>query len=162
MKRAVLLIALAAMAGPDRASILAVEKAIDRRIETLFDEPFLLLGMTRGVYLEGTGAVFTAEIGLAISPAGPFAPKPTPEDIQRLRKKRQERLPIVKDAMRDMLVRSAEMLPAVPESEDIVLGVTIFRRAADDSTGIPAQIVMRAERKALLAKNKAAIRERDF
>ena len=162
MKRAVMLIALAAMAGPDRASILAVEKAIDRRIETLFDEPFLLLGMTRGVYLEGSGAVFTAEVGLALSPAGPFAAKPTAEELARLRKKRLERLPVVKDAMRDMLIRSAEMLPAVPETEDVVLGVTIFRRAAEDNTGIPAQIVMQAERRALLAKNKSAIREREY
>jgi hypothetical protein len=162
MKRAAMLIALAAMAGPDRASILAVEKAMDRRIETLFDEPFLLLGMTRGVYLEGTGAVFTSEIGLALSPAGPFAAKLSAEDLQRLRKKRLERLPIVKEAMRDMLIRSAEMLVAVPESEDVVLGVTIFRRTAEDNAGIPAQIVMQAERRALLAKNKSAIREREY
>jgi hypothetical protein len=162
MKRCILLIALAAMAGPDRDSISAVEKAIDRRIETLFDEPFLLLGMTRGVYLEGTGAVFTAELGLALSPAGPFAQKLTPEHMARLRKIRLERLPIVREAMRDMMIRSAEMLPAVPESEDVVLGVTIFRRAAEDNSGIPAQIVMQAERKALLAKDKSAIRERDF
>lgn len=162
MKRAVILIALAAMAGPDRAAISAVEKAIDRRIETLFDEPFLLLGMTRGVYLEGTGAVFTAEIALALSPAGPFAPKLTPEEMQRLRKKRLERLPVVKEAMRDLLVRSAEMLAAMPETEDVVLGVTIFRRSAEDNTGIPAQIVMQAGRKELLAKNKSAIREQEF
>lgn len=162
MKRLILLVAIAAMAGPDRASLTAVEKMIDRRIETLFDEPFLLLGMTRGVYLEGTGAVFTSEVGLAVSPAGPFAPKPTPEESQRLRKKRLERLPIVKDAMRDVMIRSAEMLPAVPETERVVFGVTIFQRASEDNTGIPAQIVMQAERRELLAKNKSSIRVREF
>ncbi len=162
MKRLILLVAVAAMAGPDRSSMAAVEKAIDRRIETIFDEPFLLLGMTRAVYLEGSGAVFTAEMGLVLSPAGPFAPKMTDEQAQRLRKKRLERLPALKASMQDMMVRAAEMLPTLPASERVVLGITLFRRSSEDNSGIPAQIVMQALRKDLLEKNKTAIQVQEY
>lgn len=162
MKRLVGLIALALMAAPDRAAIATIEKTIDRRFETLFDEPFLLLGTTRGVYLEGTGAVFTTEVGLAIGPAGPFAAKLNKAEMERLRKKRLERLPVLKTAMQDMLVRSAELLPALPSEERVVLGVTIFRKSTEDNTGIPAQIVMQALKSELIGKNKTAIRVQEF
>lgn len=162
MKRLVGLIAVVLMAGPDRASIATVEKSIDRRIQTMFDEPFLLLGDTRGVYLEGTGAVFTAEVGLAVSPAGPFAPKLDKVELARLRKKRLDRLPVLRTTMQEVLMRSAEQLAALPSEERVVLGVTIFRKLSEDNTGIPAQIVMQAVKRDLLEKNKAAIRVQEF
>lgn len=162
MRYLVGLVAVVLMAAPDRASIIATEKMLDRRIETMFDEPFLLLGMTRGVYLEGTGAIFTAEVSLAISPAGPFAPKMDQQEMARIRKKRQERLPVLRTSMEEFLLRSAAMLPRVPDEERIVVGVTIFRKSAEDNTGIPAQIVMQATKHDLMAKNKSAIRVQEF
>ncbi len=162
MKYLVGLMAVVLMAAPDRASLVAVEKMIDRRIETTFDEPYLLLGMTRGVYLEGTGAIFTAEMSLAMSPAGPFAPRMDQAEMARLRKKRLERLPAVKTSMQEALVRSAQMLPKMPDQEKIVIGMTFFRKSAEDNTGIPHQIVMQALKKDLLEKNQTAIQVREF
>jgi len=159
MKKLVLFVCSIALAGPDRASLLAIEKMMDRRIETLFDDPFLLLGMTRGVYLEGTGAVFSAEVGLVVTPAGPFAAKASPEESAARRKKRLERLPALKSAIQEMMERAAPMLEKMPSGEQIVLGVTIFRRSGEDNAGIPAQIVARATRADLLAKKPAALKE---
>ena len=46
-----------------------MEKSLDERISKLWDDnPYLLLGTTRGVYLEGYGAVFTAEVNLVVEP----------------------------------------------------------------------------------------------
>jgi hypothetical protein len=135
-----------------RATVAAVEKSFDLRLEKdVVDSPYLLLGMTRGVYLEGLGAVFTAEINLASGPSvTPFRPKLTSDDIAKLRHKKLERLPVLKNAMRQMLVAAAGSLDTVPVEERLVLGVTLFRFSWEDSTGLPSQVLMQAPRKALL------------
>ncbi len=162
MKRLAALLCLSLFAAPDRASLSAVEKALDKRIETMFDDPFLLLGMTRGVYLEGTGVVFSSEMALVMTPGGPFVQKPSPEEAQRLKQRRMERLPVLRASMREMLVRAAGMLPGLAADERVVLGITLFRRAADDATGLPAQIVMEAPKGELVAGKKDSIRVREF
>ena len=48
-----------------RTTLAAAEKSLDNRFAGLWsDNPFIMLGPTRGVYLEGYGAVFTAEVNL--------------------------------------------------------------------------------------------------
>lgn len=163
MKRAAALLSLALFAAPDRTALTTVEKAMDRRMETLFDEPYLLLGTTRGVYLDGLGAVFTTEISLALGPNSPMLPPgANQEGRERLRQKRLERLPALRASMQDSLVRAAEMLPSLPSTEKVVLGVTLFHRKLEDTTGIPNQIVMQGAKRDLLEKNKAAIQVREF
>lgn len=161
MKRAVALLSLVLFAGPDRGSLMSVERAVDRRMETLFDEPYLLLGTTRGVYLDGVGAVFTSEISLAMGPNSPMVAA-NKELNERLRQKRLERLPLLRTSMQDSLIRAAEMLPTLPAKERIVLGVTIFRKRLEDNAGIPTQIVMQAAKQELLDKKKAAIQVQEF
>ncbi len=52
-----------------RAAIAPLESSFDARIGAPGQpEPFDLLGNTRGVYLEGYGAVFTAEANLIVMP----------------------------------------------------------------------------------------------
>jgi len=70
-----------------RIMIQPVEKKIDQRFETLFDEPFLLLGMTRGFYLDKFGVVFSAELQLVSTPGvGTFGfTAPTKEMIDFIR-----------------------------------------------------------------------------
>ena len=159
MKRLIGLVCLAALAAPDRAALQTVEKMVDRRIETLFDDPFALLGMTRGVYVEGVGLVLSTEVGLAVTPTGPFSPKLSKEDMARLRQKRLERLPVLRAAMQETLQRTAVMMDAMPPQEKVVLGITLFRKSSEDNTGIPGQIVMRATRQDLLDKKSAQVSE---
>lgn len=143
-----------------RAMLIPVEKKIDQRLETLFDEPFLLLGMTRGLYLEKFGAVFSAELQLISTPGtGTFGfTAPTKEMIINTRNKKLERLPALKDAMRAQLASAAVALERLPVDEKVVFGISIYRRSWEDSTGLPAQIVMQANRKDLIsARNAAAI-----
>jgi len=52
--------------------------------------------------------------------------------------------------MREMLLASAASLDTVPANEQIALGVTLFYYGWEDTTGLPAQIVMQAPRQKLL------------
>lgn len=162
---------IAAVTEPviSRGMLIPVEKRIDQRLETLFDEPFLLLGMTRGLYLEKFGAVFSAELQLVSTPGvGTFGfTAPTKEMLVATRKKKLDRLPMLKDAMRAQLASAAIALEKLPAEEKVVLGISIFRRSWEDSTGLPAQIVMQATRKDLINARtapaiEAAIRTQEF
>jgi hypothetical protein len=164
MKRAFLALGLAAilMAANEplitRAMLAPVEKKIDQKLEGLYDEPFLLLGMTRGLYLEKFGAVFSAELQLVVTPgAGTFGfTTPTKELIAATRAKKLQRLPQLKDAMKTQLVSAATLLDRLPAEENVVIGVSLFRRSWEDTAGIPSQVVLRATRKDLLAARSAA------
>jgi len=152
-----------------RATIAAMEKSFDHRIQSLdVTDPFDVLGSTRGVYLEGYGAVFTAEVNLVVGPAiSPFRPALTKEQIAKLRLKRLARLPVLKRQMKDALGALAASLDTVPPSEQIVLGVSLFYFSWEQRADLPGQILMQARRQALLDVTSgrirdAGIREQEF
>ena len=155
MRRVLLLTFLACtlFAAPvNRGLIAAVEVAMNKRIEALVPgEQFLLLGHTHGVYLEGYGCVFTTRVNLAEGPApGPFL-KTLPEPVRAaLHKKKQERMPLLKTAMREMLISAAVGMDPVPVSEKLVLSVSLAYWPHEDSSGLPTQVVMQAQRKTLM------------
>jgi len=113
--------------------------------------PFTLLGSTRGLYLEGYGAVFTAEMnlvpGLSLSP---FRQTISPEEIARVRARKLEQLPVLRKTMQAMLLSAAASLDDVPKDERIVLGVIMLYLPAEDSAGMPSKIVMQGLRGKLL------------
>lgn len=135
-----------------RESLAALERIFDSRLERAnIEEPFLLLGTTRGVYLDGYGAVLTAEINLVTGPAvTPFRPALSKEEILRLNQKKQQRLPALRQLMREMLLDAAASLEAVPPAEQIVLAVSLFYYSWEDRSGLPGQILMQASRQQLL------------
>lgn len=141
-----------------RDSIVKLEKSFDARVAKIAtDVPFDLLGATRGVYLDGYGAVFTAELSLMITPPmSPFRQTVTKEEIAKLRAKKLDRLAPLRQNMRDMLVAVASSLEALPPNEQIVLGVTLFYYNWEDKTGLPGQIIMQATKQKLLAGAAAA------
>lgn len=136
-----------------RASLSAMEGRMDRSVESLsVDDPYTILGNTRGVYLEGYGAVFTAEVDVLASIApSPFRPIQSGKaDLIRIRTKKTEKILSLKHAMMNMLHATAWSLEGVPENEHLALAVTVHYFRYEDSKGMPQQIVMRAEKKALL------------
>jgi len=176
MKRALLLTFLACtlFAAPvNRGLIEAVEVGINKRIEAMFPgEQFVLLGHTHGVYLDGFGCVFTSRVNLAEGPGpSPFL-RQLPESARAaLHKKKLERLPILRTAMRDMLMSAAIGIDPVPPQEKMVLSVSLIYMHHEDTAGLPTQIVMQAPRRALLnllnqkgdkAALEAAIQVREF
>lgn len=149
-----------------RADLAGIEKDMDARFEKVsVTDPFDLLGTTRGVYLEGYGVVFSAELNLIVSAnASPFHPAFTKAEIARIRQHKLDRLPLLKQTMRAMLAASAAALENLPPDEQIVLAVSLFHYRWEDATGIPAQIVMQAPRQQLLsnATRETAIRTEEY
>jgi len=151
-----MLLAHAALPGAtprvSRAAMQDIERTFDQRIQRYsIDAPIDLLGATRGVYLENYGAVLSTEVNLVVGPVlSPFRPKLTKEELDRLRQRKLERLPVLKQLVRDMMVTAATRLSTVPLREQIVVGVTLFHYSWEDSSGLPGQILMQAERKSLV------------
>jgi hypothetical protein len=137
-----------------RAALAPIEKRIDARLgRPAQEETYDLLGTTRAVYLEGFGVVFTTEVGLLqIPPITPFNPSFSKEEIQQIRQRKAAKLPLLKQAMREMLAASAASLPALAADDRIAVAVTLFYFSWEDRTGLPSQILMQATKKSLAGK----------
>ena len=136
-----------------RASVTAMEEMIDRRLSALSpDDPVMMVGLTQGAYLNGYGAVFTATVNLAPA-AGitPFHQTISKDEIVRTHQKKIDRLPKLKQLMQETLLSSAASLDGVPADEQVALAVSLFCFHWEDMHGVPAQIVMHAPKKALVA-----------
>ena len=167
MKR--LLIGLAAfaalaMAGsPERPHISRVEvanleKIINTQLAGMFpDEPWLILGFTRGIYIDGVGVVFSADVNLATGPTvSPFNPSLPKEVVAAHHDKKVSRLPKLRDTMYAIVRSLTTFLPGMPADEQVVFAVTLYRYPWEIPNGIPTQIVMHVQRAKLLeavAKN---------
>lgn len=135
-----------------RVSVRAMEDSIDDKVARLqIDDPFQMVGGTRGMYINGYGVVFTSEMDLvANNLVSPFRPQVTKEDLTKLKHKKQQRIVMLRQIMRKMLMSTAASLDGVPVNEQVVLGVTLHYYPWEDSAGLPRQIVMLAPRKLLL------------
>jgi hypothetical protein len=150
----VLVLALAATANEkprvSRTMIASMEKSLDGRLTRLWtDNPFVLLGATRGVYLEGYGAVFTAEVNLVTPPTLIMRPELSKEEKEHHRQKKIERLPQLRAALRTALADSAASLDTVPGDEQIVIAVFLSRYPWEDVAGLPNQITLQGQKKKL-------------
>lgn len=137
----------------NRTMIEAMQKSMDRKLAALWPgDPAEVLGVSQGAYIQGYGAVFLSEMNAAPT-AGltPFHPTVTPDEIRRTHEKKVQRLAAVRSAMRSMLMDSARSLDAVPADEQVTIGLSLFYWKWENREGLPAQIVMHAPRKTLLA-----------
>jgi hypothetical protein len=152
---ALFLLTLVPLAGqrstPSRAELQAMERAIDNRFSRFaLDSPMEVLGLTRGVYLDSYGAVFTSEVSLVPLPGiSPFRPTISKEEIARIKAAKQRRIPELKTLMREALLSSAGSLDRLPPQERIVLGVALFYANWEDNAGMPQMITMQARKAAL-------------
>lgn len=159
MAIAILMAACALSAdGPrvTRPVIVSAESAMDRRLEKLLpDNPYVLLGNTRGVYLDGYGVIFSAEVNLIQAAGGPFHTKISKEEAAQHRQQKLSRLPALRSTMKQALLGAALSLDTVPPEEQVVLAVSLFRHSWEDMTGVPQQIVVSAQRKTLVQLQSA-------
>ncbi len=140
-------------ARPSRQEIAAMEKVIDQRLARLdLERPVEVLGLTRGLYLDGFGAAFTVEVNLL--PAlgvSPFRPSLTKEDVARLREQKLKRLPQIRALMQDLLLAAAQSLDRLPPTEQVVLALMLWSHPWEDTAGLPKLIQMQGRKDALLA-----------
>lgn len=149
---------MAGVNSVERPAMATVEKVMDGQLQSLWPEDaLLLLGTTRGLCLDGYGAVFTAELNLvAAPPRTPMSlPVPDKETIERFHAKKMERVAKLRDSLRTILARTAGSLDKLPPDEQVVIGVTLIRYSWENTSGIPTHIVMQGRRSDLM-QNQAA------
>src|SRR5450759_667063 len=128
-------------------SIRELERAVNDRLSGLagVDQPTELIGDTRGLQLEDYGVVFTTEVSLVITPGlMPGRPKIPPEMAARVKVQRLARIPLLKAAMMTMMGSMAAAFTQIPAGHKLVLVVRLYYGAWEDTTGMPAQVIMRA------------------
>ena len=137
-------------APPSSVALTALEKDIDGRITTTGGaDPCVVLGGTRGLYVTGFGAVFTSDVDLVNSPSiGLFQTTISPEQKALVHKRKLAHVTLLQSTMRDMVTALAQSasLKSMSGTDQIVVGVRLMYRPWEDTSGLPGQIVMRADR----------------
>jgi hypothetical protein len=131
-----------------------IERDFDGKLEKIGDAntPIDLLGATRGVYLDGYGAVFTAEMSLLRAPSvNPFHQTISKEEMTQVHDKKLARLPALRESVKEMVKAAARSLFLVPENQQIVVAVRLDYLQWENTSGLPGLILMRADRKSALA-----------
>jgi len=142
----------------DRTQMEKVEKNLDATLlRFTSDNSHTLIGLTRGIYLEGVGAVLTAEVILVNAPVNIMHPLPTKEEVTAMHKKKVDRVPVLKKVLKDALVAAAASLDSIPPDEQLVIAVILPRFQFEDAAGVPAQITVQATKRKLLESKGAAL-----
>jgi hypothetical protein len=131
-------------------TLLALEKEMDGRIGSTKGTglPCSVLTPTRGVYLSGLGAVFSAEVELAPTPGGValFGPPAGPEQKARSRKDKLANIPLLEKTLGDMaLSLAASPALKLSDTDQVVVVARLNYRPWEDTTGMPWQIVARLD-----------------
>jgi len=142
----------------NRVQMEIAEKSLDATLQHFCsDNTRTLIGLSRGVYLEGVGVVLTAEVIMVSPPVSIMKPLPTKEEIVQMHKTKVARVPELKKVLRDALVSAAGSLATVQPDEQIVIAVIIPRFTFEDATGVPVQVTLQASKRKLLESKGAAL-----
>jgi len=141
-----------------RPALRAMEKTVDDRIARIWsDNPLAVVGQTRAVYLEGYGAVFTAEVSLASSGQSLMHAVLTDKDKAAVIKVKNDRVPQLKKALEEALVESAASLdPLLPPNDQVVIEVILDRYDWEDRPAYPAEMIVQGARQKLLEVKRAS------
>jgi hypothetical protein len=133
-------------------SLAGLARGFDRSFRMFaVTDPIDVLGNTRGIYLDGFGAVFTTELSPVFTPGlSPFQPNISQQDKEKVRQRKLARLPVVERLMNSMLQSAAKDL-AVPDDQQIVVAVNFVYLPYEDTTGLPGQMVVKGTRHAILS-----------
>lgn len=141
--------------------VTSAERSIDSRFDSISNvtgsTPMSLTGVTRGGYVKGFGAVFTLQIGLV--PGANFGPfrQPTEDERTKLNLSKRQRLEDLEIRARDILVEEGSRMKQVPVTEKVALIISLFHHTWEDTTGLPSQLVMQAQRQILLDRQAGRI-----
>jgi hypothetical protein len=140
---------------PDLTGVAKIESGFELKLKNLDPaDPFDRLGACSGVYLSGYGLVFTTPLSLVAAPAfGPFTGGFTVEKAEAVHKRKLAHLPVLRKAMREMVMDAARAFSALPPNEKIVVAARLFYMDYESKTGLPDQIVMAADRASAMAGN---------
>jgi hypothetical protein len=134
----------------------SLEKEMDTRISsTGGTEPCAVLGGTRGLYVSGLGAVFTAEVELSVTPGGVglFQTTVSPDQKAKIHKTKLAHVPMLEQTMRDMaLSLAASPALKLSDADQVVVAVRLVYRPWEDATGLPGQLLVRLDHRGGIPK----------
>jgi hypothetical protein len=137
-----------------------MEKSFDSQLAAIGGaHPIDILGLTRGLYLEDYGVVFTAEVSLMVTPTiNPFRKEISPELRAEVYRQKVENLPLLRKAMREMVKTTAATFGAaglkmniLKPTSQVVLAVRLLYLPYEITNGLPGQIIMKADIKGAMA-----------
>lgn len=166
----VLLASGADTAKVPRAKIVNAEKLINTQLASMYpEEPYFLLGLARGTYLDGVGAIFSVEVNLAMGPSlSPFKQTISKEEISRHEEKKKTRLPLLRTKLYGVVGAMANYLETLPLNEDLVFVVTLVRYPWEEQGSMPSQMILRVQKGKLMdaqrtgGKIESAIRIQEY
>src|SRR5580704_17693476 len=136
----------------------AVELSLDDRIKSLWPEnPFSIIRLTRGLYLDGYGAVFTVDVSPVLTKTSMMHPTVTKDEVVKAHKVRGERIAQLKQAMRLAVADAAGSLDPVPADDQVTLVVYLASHDWEDVSGMPGQMTFRGKKKVLLDAKHAGV-----
>jgi hypothetical protein len=137
-----------------RQAISDLERRLDSKLSSIggANDPVDLLGAARGIYLDGYGVVVTAEASLIIVPGiNPVHSSMTDAEKEKIRQRKLDRLPMLRQAMRDVWRDSAAALTSIPDNQQVVIAVRLLYISSEDTRDLPGEIVMKGDRRTALA-----------
>ena len=137
-----------------RQTLTDVERHFDTKLAGVGagNDPIDLLGAARGIYLDGYGVVLTAEASLIVTPGlNPFKTVMTEPEKEKIRQRKLDRMPMLRQAMRDAWRDSAATLTSMPDNQQVVIAVRLLYLPWEDTHGLPGEIVMKGDRRTALA-----------
>lgn len=137
-----------------RQAISDLERRLDTKLGSLgsANDPVDLLGAARGIYLDGYGVVLTAEASLIVTPGlNPFRTAMTDAEKEKIRQRKLDRLPMLRQAMRDVWRDSATSLASIPDNQQVVVAVRLLYLSWEDTHGLPGEIVMKGDRRTAIS-----------
>jgi hypothetical protein len=138
--------------GPAHGELAAVESNFDEKIRRTFTEsPFELIDRTNGVYVEGSGVVFTNTINLIMTPVlNPFRQTISPAEKEKFQQLKAKKLPALRQLMKDFLITSAASIDKLPPEESVTLSVKMFYQPWEAHTGLPERVVVSGQKRRLV------------
>jgi hypothetical protein len=160
--RPLLLAAVAAVcfagteSGISDKAMTSMESSINDAFRTGTPDPYELLGTARGAYLPNYGAIFTVELQLVYTPTiSPFRPAYTPAEVAALHDRKLKKLPVLKEAMRNLLVNAGTTLDSLPPGEQVAIEAILWHYNWEDGKNIPKRVLMFAQKDKLMQAQAA-------
>ena len=133
-----------------RQALSDLERRLNIKLASLgnANDPVDLLGSARGIYLDGYGVVLTAEVSPIVTPGlSPFHQEFTQPEKEKVHQRKLDRLPMLRQAMRDVWRDLATSLTAIPDNQQVVIAVRLLYVNWEDTRGLPGEIVMKGDRR---------------
>jgi hypothetical protein len=143
-----------------RATLTAVEGTVNQTFSQRGPDSYDVLGTARGTYLEGYGTLFTIELDLvSVGPLdmSPFRPSMSPAELAAIRERKLKKVPVLEEAMRNILVNASGTVEGLPSNEHIAMEAILFNFRWEDSKGLPRRVFMSAEKQKLVEAKTAHV-----